>query len=238
MKILGHRGQRKTEGPYENTKEAITEAMEKGLDGVEIDVITSKDNKCFIIHDEEIEKHSIYDSGNITELTAEEVEQKRIGKNSPYKIPRLEEILRLFKEKYSKAILNIEIKEKGIAKEVAEQVNKSGIDNERVIISSFNHPDLYEYRKYDKKAKIGILFAKEAGEEYKRYLSKTAKDLSPSALHPNVENEMLAALEGEKNIWTVKPEDKEKLKNLHDVNIMVDDPAYGPILKTGLEQKK
>lgn len=238
MKILGHRGSREQGKPYENTYEAIEIVLKEGADGVELDVISSKDNILYLIHDEEISKHSNYDTGNITKLTSLEIDKKRIGKDTPYKIAKLKQVLELFRDKYSDRVLNIEIKQKGIAKEVFRELTESAIDKKNIIVSSFNHEDLYAYRKLDKNITLGILFEDEEGEEYLEYLEKLAKDLGNVTIHPCINSPILSKITQEKYIWTVGIEDIPKLEHLIDANIIVDSYIkVGKAIKVGLNKK-
>src|SRR5262245_40944443 len=52
--VLGHRGTRK-QGP-ENTLGAVKKAFELGADGVEFDVLLTKDLKAVILHDDSLDR--------------------------------------------------------------------------------------------------------------------------------------------------------------------------------------
>ncbi len=72
MKIIGHRGARGLE--IENTLESIQRAIDLGVDGVEIDVWTSKDQVPIVIHDSSLVKTTGY-KGQIFNMTHQEILQ-------------------------------------------------------------------------------------------------------------------------------------------------------------------
>lgn len=232
MKILGHRGYNISGKPYQNSFSAIEKVLENGADGVEIDIISSSDDICYLIHDEEISKHSDVDCGNLTELTSEQIDIKKIGKNGEYyPIARLVDVLDLFRDKYSDRILNIEMKQENIAQKIHDIVKNYPEIKSNIVISSFNHDDLFTYRSFDEDIKIGLLFDsrnddEKDSEEYLEYLNELAKKLGNVAFHPNVNSSLIASLNGEKNIWTVLEEHLPRLsemRNFGNFNIIVDD---------------
>ena len=236
MKILGHRGiiSSNINLPYQNTIEAIEYALNSGADGVEIDVWKSKDNLCFVIHDDEIKKHSIFDSGKITQLKSGDIKNLKVGKKYPYKIPTLREVIYLFRDKYLNKILNIEIKQKNIFKEVLKEVEHSQINLKNIIFSSFNHQDLSSIREINKDVKLGILYGDihEREDNFAQYIMKLAKNLEPSYLNPNYKckNKKLLSLQKEKFFWTVNKLDQiNNLSQYPHVNIITDKP--GEIIK-------
>lgn len=231
MKILGHRGINQPENPnlpYQNTLEAISYAFNVGADGIELDVFLSKDEKCFVIHDNDISKHKA-GQGIITELNSLEIEEKRIDRK--YKIPKLSEILSLAKEKDK--IVNIEIKQEGIQDFVIKEVLDSKINLENIIISSFNHHDLFAAREKNKEIKIGILFGKETKKtsQYQQHLLELATRLAPSCFMMEKTLPYISILESkiDKYFWTIKKEDIQNynvqgLMMYENINFITDYP--------------
>lgn len=106
--LVAHRGLR--EKHLENTLEALTEAFEIGLDGVEFDVQLSQDLVPFVFHDRHLARLTGVEN-NIDELLASEI--KKLSQISEpykkiYKIPTLKEVL----EQMPKGkLINVELKE-------------------------------------------------------------------------------------------------------------------------------
>ena len=110
--IEGHRGVSAGQKNH-NTKEAILESINQGVESVEIDVWLTTDNKLVVIHDfqnfiYECEKYidfgnPLFDVGTVSWKDLKTCVTKK-GKN---KIPFLEEIMEITK---GKIFLNLEIK--------------------------------------------------------------------------------------------------------------------------------
>jgi len=233
MKILGHRGLREHGKPYQNTKEAIISAMEEGADGVEIDVLASKDNILYLSHDLDLQIHSDFSSGNINELSEEELSEVKVGfKGDYYHIAKLSEILDLFKNQYKGKILNIEIKQKNITKILYNEIEKSGISKPQLIVSCFQHEEIKQYRQLDKEVKIGILFEEipedKTKDQYIKYINNLAEEIGkPIAIHPYIKSDLFDKFQNyENNFWTVKEAHQSKIQHLKDkgfnFNIIVD----------------
>ena len=146
--------------PYQNTLEAFNHAIEKGADGFELDVIASKDGKCFVIHDDDISKHGAGE-GLVTQLDSKEIKTKKgFGK---YNIPALSEVLAAYSK--NNKLINIEIKQEGIAELVVKEIVETKYPIENLLVSSFNHHDLITTRNLNADIKIGLLFGKESRED-------------------------------------------------------------------------
>jgi glycerophosphoryl diester phosphodiesterase len=231
MKILGHRGINQPENgelPYQNTIEAINHAFNVNADGVELDVFISKDEKCFVIHDNDTSKHKA-GHGLITELNGLEISEKQI--DGKYKIPTLCEVLSIAKEKDK--IINIEIKQEGIQDFVIKEVLDSKINLENIIISSFNHHDLFAVRDKNKEIKIGILFGKETKKisQYQQHLLELATRLTPICFMMEKTLPYISILESkiDKYFWTIKKEDIQNynvqgLTMYENINFITDYP--------------
>ncbi len=114
--ILGHRGIPLLH--QENTISGFRRAVELGIDGVEFDVFTTRDNRVVLFHDEDTERLTGV-KGRITEMTWDEVSRLRIqrrldmggGDSIAYakeeRIPLLEEVLDEFG---GKLLMNVEMK--------------------------------------------------------------------------------------------------------------------------------
>jgi len=76
--VLGHRGGSKKF--QENTIAAIRDAHKRGLDGVEVDVMLTKDKRVVLFHDEDIERLCGIKNQSIIDMTWEEISKLRIMK--------------------------------------------------------------------------------------------------------------------------------------------------------------
>jgi glycerophosphoryl diester phosphodiesterase len=125
---VAHRG---FSGRYpDNTLLAIRKAVELGVDFVEIDTWLSIDHRIFVIHDNKL-RSTTNGKGLVTRKTCDQIRKHRI-KNGGYKIPFLEEVFPLIKNKTK---LNIEIKNVFAAKPVADLIKKHKMQN-KVMVSS------------------------------------------------------------------------------------------------------
>jgi glycerophosphoryl diester phosphodiesterase len=82
MLIFGHRGVRKNNNilsPYQNTIAAFEQAFIEGAEGIELDVVLSKDNNLIVIHDDEIAKHSLNNNQKISELNLSDIKNIKVG---------------------------------------------------------------------------------------------------------------------------------------------------------------
>ncbi|NJN72763.1 MAG: glycerophosphodiester phosphodiesterase family protein [Limnothrix sp. RL_2_0] len=113
--IFGHRGVPLEH--QENTLAGFQRAIALGLDGVELDVFLTKDQKLVVFHDLDTERLTGV-SGKITEMTWAEIQQLEIKQSldvgdevmdygKPEKIVLLEDVL---EETRGKLIVDIEIK--------------------------------------------------------------------------------------------------------------------------------
>ncbi|ASJ06708.1 glycerophosphodiester phosphodiesterase family protein [Thermococcus pacificus] len=149
--VLGHRGY---SAKYpENSLLAFRKTIEASADGIELDVWLSKDGRVVIMHDETIDRTSNM-TGRQKDMTLEELKKADIGMGE--RIPTLEEVFEVLPDN---ALLNIELKDRDAAGEVARIVKENNPG--RVLISSFDVDALREYRKFDGKTRMGLLIDRE-----------------------------------------------------------------------------
>jgi len=231
IKILGHRGVNQPENislPYQNTLEAFNYAAEKNADGFELDVISSKDGKCFVIHDDDTSKHG--GKGIITRLNAAEI--KKLKLYGKYNIPTLAEVLDIFSRK--NRFINIEVKQPGIVEQVIKEITASLYPMENILMSSFVHSDLGVARKAHRDILIGLLFGRESRDNpgYEQYIVHLSEKLAPTAFCMEKTLPYLSVLQSknEKFFWTIKKEDMtnnlvEGLLMYENVNFITDYPG-------------
>ncbi|MFA5186293.1 MAG: glycerophosphodiester phosphodiesterase family protein [Patescibacteria group bacterium] len=130
MLILGHRGcQSRTR--TEDTLEAFKSAVEQGADGIELDLRLSKDGEMVVVHDSDLRRIA-GNSHKVSELTGSELAQVELRYGG--KIPTLNEVTA---EIHAPAILDLEIKQKGVVGPLMRKLDTSLSLRERTIVSSF-----------------------------------------------------------------------------------------------------
>ncbi len=141
LTIIGHRG-----APVlakENTMESFKSAFKAGLNGIELDVQLSSDNKLVVFHDYFVKHPEIPVNAIIN------IPYNKIVNISDNIIPLLSEVIQIIPEG---SFINIEIKSNhiintGIEKEVLEEIKKGGIES-TCIVSSFNPFVLWRIKKF------------------------------------------------------------------------------------------
>ena len=160
-KIFGHRG---FSGKYpENTMLSFRKAVEAGVDGIELDVHLTKDDRLVIIHDETIDRTS-NGSGWVKDMTLDELRKydysaKYAGVYGVNPIPSLEEYFDYVKD--LPLITNIELKTgiydyPTIERRVIAMIRTYGLEN-KVILSSFNHFSILRCKQIAPDLKCGFL---------------------------------------------------------------------------------
>jgi len=151
MQIFAHRGA-SSEAP-ENTLIAFSKAIEIGVDFIELDIHISKDKEIVVIHDENTLR-TTGQEGNIKKMTLAEIKKLNCG-NEEYgaEIPTLEETINLTKDKIN---LQIEIKSTRLIDPLMHLLKKYDILHS-VLISSFNHRELFKIQKIDPSIKMASL---------------------------------------------------------------------------------
>ncbi len=144
---VAHRGLR---GKYpENTLGAFAAAIAAGADMVEFDVRRSKDGQLVVIHDRRTDRMA-QAHGLVSEMSAAELRALKLGGGE--RIPLVQEVLVLAA---GKVMLNIEIKEQGVAAPLVQLIEQEAAMGrwryEQFIISSFNQPELMEVRRLQPK---------------------------------------------------------------------------------------
>lgn len=156
MKIFGHRGAAGLVA--ENTLESITEALHYKVDGVEIDIHCCKSGELVVIHDETLDR-TTNGTGNVSEYTLQELQQFETKEG--FTIPTLRGVLDMID---GQCELNIELKGKNTAlptiRLLEEYIENTGWEYDHFIISSFDHPQLFELKAATSNFKIGVLTEK------------------------------------------------------------------------------
>jgi glycerophosphoryl diester phosphodiesterase len=165
--IFGHRGCRGANNPPENSLAAFAEAIRQGADGIEFDLFLTTDKTLIVFHDDTLEKRT-NGKGKTARKTLAELKKLRLKENdgrrlSNETIPTLDEVMALVKGHADENfILNIEIKQKKIAREVAAALKaylKQGWKAERFLVAAFDMPSLRIVKKELPMIPIAALFA-------------------------------------------------------------------------------
>jgi glycerophosphoryl diester phosphodiesterase len=133
--IFGHRGAPGYPRKAENTIGSFTKALQAGATGLEFDVRRCGDGQIIVIHDDTIDR-TTNGRGRVAQLTYEELRRFDAGSGEP--IPLLSTVLDQFG---GKCLLNIELKDSGIAADVKKLVSAKHLEQD-VIVSSFDWPEL------------------------------------------------------------------------------------------------
>jgi glycerophosphoryl diester phosphodiesterase len=116
--IWGHRGCRGAGNPPENSLPAFQTAILQGADGVELDVLCSKDHRLIVFHDDDV-KRMTDGEGVVGSMTLAELQSLRLrdssGAITQATIPTLEEALQAIqsfraRRRASDFVVNVEIK--------------------------------------------------------------------------------------------------------------------------------
>lgn len=222
-KIIAHRGA-SAHAP-ENTMAAFQLALDQGADGIELDVMLTKDNRIAVIHDDTVDR-TTNGSGRVRDMTLAELQALDAGEEE--KIPSLDEVLERFGGRF---LINIELKNyssvlDSLPTEVAKLVKSTGM-MESVLISSFNPFNIARFRKQAPEAVLGLITQPKQAKHWMWRLFKY------DALHPHfsdVDAVLVAALHARNrqvNVWTVdEAEEIRRLASLNVDSIVTNDPKY------------
>ena len=151
-KILAHRGARKV--APENTLAAFEKAVRLGFDGVEFDVVMTRDSIPVVYHGDDLSQ-TTRTKGLIYQMDADDVFKADAGemfdlKYRGEKIPSLREALDFLSR--TNMFINIELKSQpkrksGVEKIVADMIHEHNLEA-RCLVSSFSPWILHRFCKY------------------------------------------------------------------------------------------
>jgi len=200
---------------HENTLEAFEKAIQLNADMIESDVRRTKNNLFVVYHDECIDEKPVKD------LAYED-----ICKFSRLKVPTLDEVLKLTR---SRIKLDIELKEEGCEKEVANFILKF-LNEDEFVITSFNDNSLKIIKEAFPGISTGLILGKSNSKNpFRTWLSelfpfKRCKKINVDFLVPHWRLLKLGFLRRAKKhklpvfVWTVN-EENLILKFLRDPGI-------------------
>ena len=194
MLIFGHRGASGYSRRGENTCASFRKALQHQATGLEFDVRRCGDGRLVVIHDATINR-TTNGSGRVSELSYKDLLQFDAGFGE--RIPLLADVLDEFG---AQCLLNIELKDAGIATDVKQLVLDRRLESQ-VIVSAF---DWTELRPFIPEVPIALL-----SRSKPRELISAALQLGAAAIHPRrriVTPQLIAASRDANlriHVWTV-----------------------------------
>ncbi len=205
MIIFGHRGAPGYPRQGENTIASFKKALRIGATGLEFDVRRCGDGSIVVIHDDTIDR-TTNGKGRVANLTYDQLSRFDAGFGEA--VPLLTDVLDQFG---GQCLLNIELKDAGIAEDVKKLVLERGLE-QHVIISSF---DWQELGPALPEIPIALLSSE------LRNLISAAKDLRAAAIHPRKDIVQPALIQAARearlriHVWTVNdPAEVSTFRNL------------------------
>jgi glycerophosphoryl diester phosphodiesterase len=221
IKVIAHRGA-SAHAP-ENTLAAFQLALDQGADGIELDVMLSKDGQLIVIHDDRVDR-TTNGTGKVAEMYLPELKVLDAGNGET--LPTLPEVFDRFGGKF---LINIELKNYSslfdrLPVVVAEQVKAFRL-TDSVIVSSFNPFNLPRFHRRAPEVKRGLLTQSGKARSGLNNLFRF------DALHPYYEDVDAALVQAEHargrqvNVWTVDdPDEIRRLAGLGVDMLITNDP--------------
>lgn len=226
--VYGHRGY--GEGMPENSLSAIKKSIQDKLDYVEIDVQRTKDRKYVLNHDKTFERVSYnsppYINKRVNQLTLSQIEKLDIGskvskKYSGERVPTLEQVLDLCKNKIK---INLELKEnvdKKMIDDVMDMIEKKGM-KKQVFLTSLNAENINYIEKKNPTFDTGIIYFIKLGD-YQKFNSdymimeeREANEKTINKIHSHGKRVI---------VWTINtPESIDKFSKMDVDGIITDYP--------------
>jgi len=232
--LFAHRGD--VAHAPENTLPAFQQAIQKGADGVELDVNLTADGHVIVIHDSNVDR-TTDGKGRVDSLTLEVIRKLDAGKWFDEKfagtqVPLLEEV---FETVGRDKIINIELKfanyftpHEGLVVKVCELIKRHN-NQSQILFSSFFPSSLKIAAQMLPEVPRGLLAARGFLGLWARSFGFMFGDYQ--ALHPHISSvsreQILRAhrLKRRVHVWTVnKPEEILQLKDWGVDGIITDDP--------------
>ena len=127
--VIGHRGVPSLK--VENSLEGIVEALRLGVDGVEVDVRTTKDGSLVALHDQSLSR-VLGVNKLVSEVGLDEL--RSLGSARGFTVPTIEEVVNVVA---NKAMIVLDVKELKAVGGLIELLKRVG--RGEVVVSSFDH---------------------------------------------------------------------------------------------------
>lgn len=177
-----HRGA--SEYAPENTMLSFYAGIFMGANGIETDVQMTKDGVLVLFHDDTIMRLTGAEGG-VPDYTLEELRRFTFEKNGQHdKIVTFEDFLLHFG--WRDITFAIEIKQRGIEKEIADMIRKYDVGR-KCVVTSFKFDCIEEIRAYAPELKVGWLKKEITESDEEMLLAIGGEEICPFA--PNVTSE-------------------------------------------------
>ncbi len=226
MLVWAHRGA-SAHSP-ENSLAAFEHARRVGADGIEMDVRLCRTGEAVVIHDPDL-KRVAGAHLDVAGASLRELSRYDIGEGE--RIPSLEDALDACRD----VLVNLEMKVEGFAatgmeRTVAEAVKKVGLEERRVMISSFHPAALWRFKSLLPGVGRALLFGSCQAWYLRRGWHRTG--LSVAAIHPEHTLASPRAIKKWRkqglrvNVWTVNhPRTIREFADRGADGVITDDPA-------------
>jgi len=219
---IGHRGAKGHVA--ENTLASFQQALDMGVDGIELDVHVCATGELVVIHDFTVDR-TTNGTGEVHKMTLAELKKLRV--EGEYSIPLLDEVLALVNRK---CLVNIEMKGRHTAQPVSDfvdnYVNNRKWSYDDFVVSSFQREELLIMHEVNKNIPLGILTQASVTQAW-----EWAMEFSAKAIHPHysllTESNVKKAQQAGLKVftWTINDtEDIERIKSYHVDGIISDFP--------------
>ena len=215
---ISHRGV--TKSNPENTIQAFKEAESLGFQGIEVDIIASKDGVLYCSHNYQLDQETNH-SGYIDQMLSDELDNIDTGcfshPNNQHKIPRLSNVINNMS---NDMIINIEIKfsnyfDLSTAFALRRFLKKNSTKH-KIIISSFNPLIVFFSRWLIPSTRTGFLFES-------ANMKKWINFCHPDTVHPRIDfldEDIVKRCKAKNlslNVWTVNS--SSEINNCKELNV-------------------
>lgn len=234
--VASHRGDWRN--ACENSLEAIENAIQMGVDIVEVDLARTKDGQLILMHDKKLDRTTT-GSGAVSDHTLAEIKALKLRNGchikTIYKVPTLEEALLLAK---GRIMLNLD-KAFDYFDQVYDLLEKTGTTN--LVIMKSNAPAEEVKRKYGKyldkvvfmpKVNLDEKDAIEKLNDYLRVLNPVAIEFKFASDSNQLPIEVKHVMDGRCRIWYNTLWDTHAGGHDDDCSLIDPDRGYGYLIDT------
>lgn len=234
--VASHRGDWRN--ACENSLEAIENAIQMGVDIVEVDLARTKDGQLILMHDKKLDRTTT-GSGAVSDHTLAEIKALKLRNGchikTIYKVPTLEEALLLAK---GRIMLNLD-KAFDYFDQVYDLLEKTGTTN--LVIMKSNAPAEEVKRKYGKyldkvvfmpKVNLDEKNAIEKLNDYLRVLNPVAIEFKFASDSNQLPIEVKHVMDGRCRIWYNTLWDTHAGGHDDDCSLIDPDRGYGYLIDT------
>lgn len=230
--IIAHRGA-SAKAP-ENTLAAFGMAFEMGADGIELDVMLSKDKQLVVIHDDTVDR-TTNGSGRVSDFPFRILQGLDAGSvfSTAFHGERLPSLAEVFEHFGGKMLINVELKNYStpfddLTDKVVNLIQKYKLLNS-VLLSSFNPLNLRRAKRRLPEVRLGLLTLRGKAGAWSR--GSFGRIFPYNALHPYYSDvdealvDKIHSLGRQVNVWTVdEPGELLRLYQLGVDGIITNDP--------------